>query len=228
MPDLAATDPTLYAELAATYAIYASLIRECNAERALDGRLFYAGELTPASSRMVRAANVAGTASLCATADTAMQRAAIREGIADFLVTSLDEALRILKNEIRKKQTVAVCVGAEPDAVVAEMKERGVLPDLLPPLLESAANVQLAQFAAFLAQGAKSIEAAALPEDQVFVAIEQPPADFEAQALELIPESELAARRWLRLSPRYLGPRARRVRSLACEKRIAAKLATGH
>ena len=38
----------------------------------------------------MRAANIAGAASLGATADAAMQRAAIREGVADFLVTSTE------------------------------------------------------------------------------------------------------------------------------------------
>ncbi len=50
-------------------------------------------------------------------------------------MTSLDEALRILKNEIRKRETVAVCVAAAPETVEREMLERGVLPDLLPPAL---------------------------------------------------------------------------------------------
>lgn len=221
MPDLAATNSTFYAELAATYVIYASLMRECNAETALGGKLLYAGELTPESSRMVRAANVTGAASFCATADAAMQRAAIREGVVDFLVTALDEALRILKNEIRKKQTVAVCVGASPDVVIAEMKDRGVLPDLLPPLLAGCSGTELD---VFLTQGARRVEVAALPENCFFVALEQPPADFEARALELIPESEFAARRWLRLSPPYLGSRARRVRSVACTRMVADKL----
>ncbi len=77
------------------------------------------------------AANIAGAASLVATADRAAQKQAIRDGVADFLVNSLDEALRILKNQLRKRETVAVCVGLAPEAVEREMQERGVLPDLL-------------------------------------------------------------------------------------------------
>ena len=76
------------------------------------------------------AGNVAGCATLAATAEPAAQKQAIRDGVVDFLVTSLDEALRILKNEIRKRATVAVCVGA-PSTVEREMIERGVLPDLV-------------------------------------------------------------------------------------------------
>ena len=80
------------------------------------------------------AGNIAGAAiagSDCG--DQTRQKQAIRDGVVDFLVTSLDEALRILKNEIRKGETVAVCVGAAPKTVEQEMLERGVAPDLLRP-----------------------------------------------------------------------------------------------
>ena len=73
----------------------------------------------PASSMnqgraLVVAANIAGAATLAATADRAAQKQALRDGVADFLVTSLDEALRILKNQLRKRETVAVCVALRP------------------------------------------------------------------------------------------------------------------
>src|SRR5262249_35821687 len=94
-------------------------------------RLLYAGELDDLGRAMVLAANVAGCATLAATADHAAQKQSIRDGVVDFLVTSLDEALRILKNEVRQRKTVAVCVGATPEPVESEMIERGVLPDLV-------------------------------------------------------------------------------------------------
>ena len=201
----------LHAELAAIYALYAAIAAQGQA----GGKLLYVGKLDQQGSRLMRAANIAGAASLGATADPALQRQAIREGAADFLVTNLDEALRILKNEIRKRQTVAVCVAAAPEAIEAEMQARGVQPDLLPPNSD---------MEVFLSQGAVRIEPAALPANQVFIAIEQPPADWEPKALALIPESDQLNRRWLRLSPRYLGPHVRRIRSLACEKAIADQL----
>ena len=77
------------------------------------------------------AGNIAGAATLAATADIDTQKQAVRDGVVDFLVTSLDEALRILKNEIRKRNTVAVCVSASPAQIAREMLERGVQPDLL-------------------------------------------------------------------------------------------------
>jgi urocanate hydratase len=184
----------------------------------------YAGELNAAGCRLVRAANIAGAASLSATADLAAQRQVIRDGVIDFLVTNLDEALRILKNEIRKRQAVAVGVAASPHQVVREMRERGVLPDLLPPA--QAADSHDSDISGFLAQGARRATEQPLPPDHIVVALSHPPADFDRIALSMIPESDHATRRWLRLSPRYLGPKARRARSLVCDRSTAAGWAT--
>lgn len=94
----------------------------------LGGKLLFAAELDERGRALVVAGNVAGAASLAASADAIAQKDAVRDGVADFLVTSLDEALRIVKNEIRKHETVAVCIGLAPDVVEREMLERGVLP----------------------------------------------------------------------------------------------------
>jgi hypothetical protein len=202
--NLATRDPVLFAELMATYDLYAALALDLDPDAGLGGKLLYTGELNSDGSRLMRAANIAGAASLGATADSAMQRAAIREGIADFLVTSLDEALRILKNEIRKRQSVAVCVAAAPGGIEEEMRERGVLPDLT-----------------------SEIKAQPLSSDRIFVAVVEPPAEFEARVLALVPEGDYAVRRWLRVSSRYLGPKLRRVRSVACSREIASELVPG-
>jgi urocanate hydratase len=200
------------------YRLYFGLARDMDPDVALGGKLVYAGELDAEGCRLVRAANVAGAASLSATADAATQRLAIRDGVIDFLVTSLEEALRILKNEIRKHNAVAVGVGLAPVRVAAEMRERGVLPDLLRP------SAPAEEVADFVAQGALFVAPAAIPAGHEFCAIADAPPDFEARALEMIPEGDTVARRWLRLSPRYLGPQMRRVRSLACDVQIAALL----
>jgi urocanate hydratase len=75
---------------------------------------------------LVVAGNIAGAATLTVTSDVDAQKHAVRDGTVDFLVTSLDEALRILKNEIRKGATVAVRVGEPLEDVEREMVERGV------------------------------------------------------------------------------------------------------
>ncbi len=209
-------------EIELVYRLYAGLVREpvcgLDGEPGLGGKLLYAGELDADGCRLVRAANVAGAASLSATADASAQRQAIREGAIDFLVTSLDEALRILKNEIRKRNAVAVGVSAPPARMTAEMRERGVLPDLLRP------GACAAECAEFLALGARVVEPEAIPEGRVLVVQREAPADFESRALAILPGMDEASRRWLRLSPKYLGPQARRARSLACDEETAARL----
>jgi hypothetical protein len=208
----------LRSEIELVYGQYCGLTRGLEAEAGLGGILVWIGELDAAGCRLVRAANIAGAASLSATADAAAQRLAIREGVIDFLVTSLSEALRILKNEIRKRNSVAVGVGLSPAQVASEMRERGVLPDLLRPGLPDAEVAEL------LALGARSVRPAAIPAGREFCIFADAPADFEARALAMIPESDHATRRWLRLSPRYLGPQMRRVRSLVCDGGSSDKL----
>lgn len=202
------------------YRLYSGLSAEMDAETGLGGKLLYAGELDEDGCRLVRAANIAGAASLSATADAGAQRMAIRDGVTDFLVTSLDEALRILKNEIRKRNPVAVGVGIAPARVLAEMRERGVLPDLL------RAGAPAEDVAEFVGLGARVVSLGELSDGVELRVFPDVLADFEARAMALIPEGDHAARRWLRLSPRYLGPQMRRARSLTCDSRIAALLTT--
>lgn len=224
-PDTADSRAAIEQELSEVYRVYAALAREMDAEFGLGGKLLFAGELDTEGCRLVRAANIAGAASLAASADSLVQRRAIREGVVDFLVTSLDEALRILKNEIRKRQSVAVCVALALHAVEDEMLARGVQPDLLSP---SVAQSEAGN--AFLAQGAELIGPFALRQDRRFLALEIPqhfvqrPAAFEGLLAQSVPADDKANRRWLHLSPRYLGPQARRFRSLECDAETAATL----
>jgi hypothetical protein len=213
-------------ELAAVYRLYAALAQQMDPETGLGGKLLFAGELDPAGCRLVRAANIAGAATLASTPDAAAQRKAIREGVVDFLVTSLDEALRILKNELRKRQPVAVGVTLTLETILRQMDERGVLPDLLPPA--SSLDSDPPEFARFLAAGARRVEAETRPTGHTFLTVSIPTgwtlAEFDALLAEhLAPEDHLN-QRWLRLSPRYMGPAARRIRSLECSQETASKL----
>ena len=199
------------------------------AEPNLGGKLLYAGELDREGRALIVAANIAGAASLAATAEPAAQKQAIRDGVADFLVTSLDEALRILKNQIRKRETVAVCVAAAPEAVEHEMLERGVLPDLLRP-----GAAATAEFATFLSQGAQQIQPSALDENQTLLAwsVASAPAQWlpklDAIALDCLEPEDAAARRWLRLAPRYLGRLSQNQRLLRCNTESAQKFLSSY
>ncbi len=196
--------------------VYVGLQREFHGEDGLGGRLVYAGDLDTKGQDLVRATNIAGGASLSVATDAAMQRQVIREGVVDFLVNSLDEALRILKNEIRKGQAVAVGVTATSQAIVSEMRERGVLPDLL----RSDSTTDLA---GFVAQGARYASEAA-GGDPALVVMPTPPAEFEQLAKASLAPDAFGAQRWIRLAPRYLGPQLRRVRSAVCDRGTAEVL----
>jgi hypothetical protein len=171
----------------------------------LGGRLLYAGELDEEARGLISAANVAGAASLCGTSDPDVQRHATRDGIVDFVVTSLDEALRILKNEIRKRTTVAVCVGASPATIEKQMAERGVAPDILRP-----AGAWRRPGGVLVTWSVASAAARWMPK-------------LDAWALECLdPEAE-GARRWLRVAPRYLGRLAQSTRVVQADRRFASR-----
>jgi len=188
----------------------------------LGGKLLYVEELDLQGRALVVAANIAGAASLAASADPAAQKQAIRDGVVDFLVTSLDEALRILKNEIRKRETVAVCVAAAPESVKREMLERGVLPDLVRPADE------FSEHSPFVSQGARQVPPAAQGENVALLAWSVAAAQaqwlpkLDAVALDCVPQEDWPARRWLRLAPRYLGRLAQGRRMLLCHRELAA------
>ncbi|MGB6690987.1 MAG: hypothetical protein WBE76_24405 [Terracidiphilus sp.] len=186
-----------------------------HAEPGLGGQLLYAGRLDDQGRVLVVAANIAGAATLTATDDPNAQRQAIRDGVIDFAVTTLDEALRILKNEVRKRETVAVCVGARPDAVEAEMHERGVVPDMI-------ADGQGQQVAG-LARSARSIEPLPVADSQAMVTwsvaagATQWLSRVDAFAVACLDSDAWAERRWLRLAPRFLGRMTRGTHALRCE-----------
>jgi urocanate hydratase len=218
-PSGTAPRPEIEQELAAVYRLYAAIARH-TVVSGRGGKLLYAGELDAQGCRLVRGANIAQVASLAAAKDPALARKAIRDGVIDFLVTSLDEALRILKNEIRKHQCVAVGAMVAEEQLLREMQERGVLPDLLPP--SSWPISAKPEIAGFAVRGARPLESAPLRAGRTFVAVAVPQvwvrrqAEFESLLLDSLPAEDEVNRQWLRLSPRFMGPEARRLRSLEC------------
>jgi hypothetical protein len=195
-------------------------------ETNLGGRLIYASELNADVRALLVAANIAGAASLTATSDAARYKQAIRDGVADFAVNSLDEALRILKNEIRKREPVAVAIGASPLDVEREMIERGVLPDLVAAIAPSRGQDFDAAWEAVL-----RIELSDAQNERNWISwcVRSAPRQWlpklDAMAMDLVGngegQAEVAARRWLRLAPRYLGRLAEGVRVLRCEPAMA-------
>jgi urocanate hydratase len=214
------------------YNVYYALTRRAShlsvdtrgTEPNLGGSLFYIGELDTYGSAMVIAGNVAGCATLSASADLAAQKQAIREGTVDFAVTSLDEALRILKNEIRRRATVAVCVGLAPSDVETEMLERGVLPDLV-----FARRWDKQICAPNFGIGSPEIQPVDPDPNQAFLEwrVARAPLRWapklDAIALECL-RSDLSAHRWIRLSPRYCGRSMQGKRVLYCDPDLATQI----
>src|SRR5260370_34450303 len=56
----------------------------------------------------------------------------LKTGYCDFMVNTLDEALRILKNSVRKKENVSVGLVGNCADTIPELAERGAVPDILP------------------------------------------------------------------------------------------------
>ena len=194
---------------------------DLSSEPDLGGKLLYAAELDQEGRALVVASNIAGAASLCATADPAAQKQAVRDGVVDFLVSTLDEALRILKNEIRKRQTVAVCVALPPQALECEMLERGVMPDLLRPSADSAEHDRERRQQE-TPDGVDPTSATALVVWTVASAPAQWLPKLDAIAIDCLEPQAGSARRWIRLAPRYLGRLATATRLLALDREFAA------
>lgn len=212
MPLLQPDSRAIEREIESVYRLYAALARDLAPETGLGGRLLYAGDPAQSGLAFLRAANIAGAASLAASADAAALRRAMREGALDFVVTSLDEALRILKNEIRKRQPVAVGVTIAASTVESEMAGRGVQPDRIAAGLATSPALQL-----LLGRGAHLVEPQPLPAGSLHILPVPPgrqPAVWEAELAECLPPEDHLNRRWLRLAPRYLPAGARRLRSL--------------
>ena len=192
-------------------------------ESGLGGSLFYAGEMDEEGRALVVAANIAGAATLVASANLATQKQAIRDAIVDFLVTSLDEALRVLKNQLRKRETVSVCVAMTPAEMEREMNERGVEPDLLrldvpiAPLHEALVH-QEGEY--------DETDPTSIPTLVIWRVGSSRHKDFavmDAIALECLDADDWPARRWLRLAPRYLGRMAQDLRLLSTHREFVAR-----
>ena len=175
---------------------------------ALGGKLLLRTGFDAEGAAVVVAASVGGAASLCVDGDAEALRAGLRVGQCDFVVSTLDEALRILKNEVRRGLPVCVGLTADPVECLAAMVERGVQPDLVSVDRDSEASW------AFVSRGAVEL---VRPEGDAGTSLlgwgvaadaarTMPRvARMAAEALDDGRADTAARRRWLELAPRYLG-----------------------
>ncbi len=171
----------------------------------LGGRLLLYGQLDSDGAAVALAANIAGGATLGVDADSDRLRQGIRHGFCDFLVNNLDEALRILKNEVRKKLPVSVCLEGDLALTLQEAVVRGLQPDLL------ALHEQTDVARTLIERGAIAIDSE-LHSNISLTAItwsaESAPAlwlpKVDALAARVLPDADPRSR-WLKFAPRYLG-----------------------
>jgi urocanate hydratase len=97
----------------------------------LEGKLVVSGGMGGMSGAQPLAATMTGAAYLGIEVDPERIKKRLKTGYCDFMVNTLEEALRILKNAIRKKEAVSVGLVGNCADVIPELAERGVVPDLL-------------------------------------------------------------------------------------------------
>lgn len=198
---------SLLPEIPEVYAHFSSLIALAK-ERfggELGGKLLLYRQLDAPGAVVALAANIAGAATLGVDSDSERLRQGIRHGFCDFVVNNLDEALRILKNEVRKKQPVSVCLEGDLARTMRQAVERGLQPDLL-ALPETIGEVKV-----LIERGAVVLDAEP-PPDPALTGVkwtaESAPAVWlarvDAIAAKVLSPGD-ARRRWLKFAPRYLG-----------------------
>ena len=199
--------PEMAPEVRLVYADFTAVISVARAlfGGSIGGKLLLHGPLDRAGASVAVAANIAGAATLGIDPSAERLKYGIRNSICDFMVSSLDEALRILKNEVRKKQPVSVCLHSEIEPALAEIVERGVQPDMLAALSATDAAQPL------IDRGCVALPDTSLRVDgtvEVAWTADNAPALWlpraDAAAAEALASLEDERHRWLRLAPRYL------------------------
>ena len=97
----------------------------------LSGRLIVSGGMGGMGGAQPLAATMTGAAFLGIDVDPERIKKRLKTGYCDFMVTTLDEALRILKNAVRKKENISVGLVGNCADIIPELAERGVVPDIL-------------------------------------------------------------------------------------------------
>lgn len=178
----------------------------------LGGWLLTVFELDAGGISALIAGAVGGAAVLAVDAQRDRVKELLRFGICDFVVNDLDEAVRILKNEVRKKQPVSVCLAADLEASVAEMVERGLQPEVLAGRHLAAASVLTERGAMWLrdepgmwplASWRLRTEAASWAAGPVLARVDE----LVAEALDASSTETPLRRHWLQRAPRYMGRR---------------------
>jgi len=116
--------------LQGTYETFASVAKKHFAGD-LAGKLVVTGGMGGMGGAQPLAATMNGAAFLGIDVDPERIKRRVKTGYCDVMVTNLDEALRILKNAVRKREAVSVGLVGNCADVIPELASRGVVPDVL-------------------------------------------------------------------------------------------------
>ena len=97
----------------------------------LAGKLVASGGMGGMGGAQPLAATLNGAAYLGIDIDPERIKRRVKTGYCDVMVNDLDEALRILKNAVRKREAVSVGLIGNCADVIPELEKRGVVPDIL-------------------------------------------------------------------------------------------------
>src|SRR5438876_6413383 len=97
----------------------------------LAGKLIVSGCMGGMGGAQPLAATMNGAAFLGIDVDPERIKKRLKTGYCDFMVNTLDEALRILKNAVRKKENVSVGLVGNCADIIPELAQCGVVPDIL-------------------------------------------------------------------------------------------------
>jgi urocanate hydratase len=190
------------------------------------GALIIACGLGQQGESLALSSNIAGAVCLSIEENPVALKDALRIGSCDFIVNTLDEALRAMKNEVRKHLPLSVGLQGNLAQILDELLERGVSPQLFTDLARNSAHVKVLR--SFQSSGALivrfdnnhsgetdgALEAEGLIE--AFVCprhwhlhsffLDTPAAlrAFDTRALSLIPEDDALRRNWLQAAARIL------------------------
>src|SRR5579884_1883115 len=116
--------------LQGTYETFAAAAQK-HFQGSLAGRLLVTGGMGGMGGAQPLAGTMNGAAVLCIEVDPERIKRRVRTGYCDVMVNSLDEALRILKNAVRRREATSVGLVGNCADVLPELVRRGVVPDLL-------------------------------------------------------------------------------------------------
>jgi hypothetical protein len=190
------------------------------------GALIVACGLNPQGAALALASNIAGAVCLSIESNPALLKEALRSGSCDFMVNTLDEALRTMKNEVRKHRPLSVGLQGDPAQVLQEILELGVTPELFTDLTGSSAHQEAIH--TFKSSGALIVHLESTPPvegEEILDACalldrfaherqwllhsfsfgtQAALRAFDAHALTLLPADDHIRRRWLQAVPRIL------------------------